>query len=222
MPAVKRSRSKSRSFSRSRSVSRPLKYRARQINATNSVLAANKTRVKLCWGFNEVFMSAAVAGSHAFRLNSLFDPDLTGTGTQPVGFDQWAAFYNRYIVYACKIEWYLQTTLPLAVATHASNNDTAVGVPTVLGQPLSHINACGVSDKAHGVEYYDLAKLTGRTFTEYMADDRFQALTSANPSEVAVWRMRADSAGGVNTSADLVAKFTFWCEFSDRNQLAES
>lgn len=32
------------------------------------------------------------------RANSIFDPDLTGGGHQPMGRDQWATFYNRYLV----------------------------------------------------------------------------------------------------------------------------
>lgn len=41
---------------------------------------------------------------HDFRLNSLYDPDLTGTGHQPRGFDQLMAFYQRYRVYGCKMD----------------------------------------------------------------------------------------------------------------------
>ena len=33
------------------------------------------------------------------RMNSLFDPDQTGTGHQPYYFDQFAALYNRYTVF---------------------------------------------------------------------------------------------------------------------------
>lgn len=42
--------------------------------------------------------------SRAFRLNSVYDPDLSGTGNQPVGFDQWAAFYNKYRVLSTDVE----------------------------------------------------------------------------------------------------------------------
>lgn len=41
---------------------------------------------------------------HSFRLNSLYDPDLTSTGHQPRGFDQLMAFYQRYRVYGCKMD----------------------------------------------------------------------------------------------------------------------
>jgi len=48
-----------------------------------------------------VNLSNTLAGTtenYLFRTNSIFDPDFTGIGHQPLGHDQWAAFYNRYKV----------------------------------------------------------------------------------------------------------------------------
>lgn len=35
---------------------------------------------------------------YSYRLSSIFDPDYTSVGHQPLGFDQWANFYERYVV----------------------------------------------------------------------------------------------------------------------------
>lgn len=45
--------------------------------------------------------SGSVVGN-IFRMNSLFDPDFTGTGHQPLYFDQFAASYGRYVVLGSK------------------------------------------------------------------------------------------------------------------------
>jgi hypothetical protein len=42
--------------------------------------------------------------NHQFRLNSVFDPDYTASGHQPMSFDQWGAFYNHYVVLGCTWE----------------------------------------------------------------------------------------------------------------------
>jgi len=49
---------------------------------------------------------------YAFRASSCFDPDFTGAGHQPRGFDQWKLLYNMYIVNVsksnsggCKQQW---------------------------------------------------------------------------------------------------------------------
>lgn len=39
-----------------------------------------------------------IATRYVFRANSCFDPDQTGTGHQPFGWDQYTPFWNRYCV----------------------------------------------------------------------------------------------------------------------------
>jgi len=41
---------------------------------------------------------------YVYCLNSLFDPDVTGGGHQPRGFDQWSALFGQYMVHGCKYE----------------------------------------------------------------------------------------------------------------------
>ena len=45
-----------------------------------------------------------------FRLNSLHDPYETGIGGQPRGYDQFCQFYQRYLVYGCKVEVWIKPT----------------------------------------------------------------------------------------------------------------
>lgn len=49
--------------------------------------------------------ASAGAGSHAvqtYSLNGIYDPDITGGGTQPLSRDELALFYNQYEVVGCK------------------------------------------------------------------------------------------------------------------------
>jgi len=48
-------------------------------------------------------LGGGVSG-YSFRLNSVFDPDYTGIGHQPRGFDQFAALYSEYVVLSSKIK----------------------------------------------------------------------------------------------------------------------
>lgn len=47
--------------------------------------------------------AVGLAVFHFFRANGPFDPDLTGVGHQPRGYDQWAQFYQRATVLGSRI-----------------------------------------------------------------------------------------------------------------------
>lgn len=55
-------------------------------------------------------------GQYGFRANSCFDPNLSGIGHQPNGFDQWAVFYNHYIVVGAR----MKATFSIAGTTAAA------------------------------------------------------------------------------------------------------
>ena len=46
---------------------------------------------------------AGLITSSVYSANSLYDPDITATGHQPMGFDQWSKIYRRYTVLSSKI-----------------------------------------------------------------------------------------------------------------------
>jgi len=46
---------------------------------------------------------AGLITSHVYSCNSIYDPDITTTGHQPMGHDQWSKIYRRYTVLSSKI-----------------------------------------------------------------------------------------------------------------------
>lgn len=47
---------------------------------------------------HDIINSSAGGVTQVFRTNSIFDPDFTGTGHQPLGRDLWASMYDYYAV----------------------------------------------------------------------------------------------------------------------------
>lgn len=47
-----------------------------------------------------------------YRANSIFDPDYSGVGHQPFGYDQWSILYNHYVVLGSKITVKVINSIP--------------------------------------------------------------------------------------------------------------
>jgi len=69
--------------------------------------------------------AAGSLGTTVYRANSVYDPDYTGVGHQPLGFDQMAALYAHYQVLRSTIKITLQ---PSAAAANFTPHCFFVGV----------------------------------------------------------------------------------------------
>jgi len=47
--------------------------------------------------------NSSTAAGYTFALNGLYDPDISGSGHQPMGFDQFTALYQNYKVLGAKV-----------------------------------------------------------------------------------------------------------------------
>ena len=55
-------------------------------------------------GYISVGTLGVLGTQQSFNLNSLYDPDRTGTGHQPYGFDALSVAYTRYKVWGCWVD----------------------------------------------------------------------------------------------------------------------
>jgi len=168
---------------------------------------------------------------YQFRLNSLFDPDFTGTGHQPKGFDQLAALYQRYRVY--RVRWKVEVDIvssgfyPLflgVVATNTNSGFTNITdfAETANSQWLLCGNAYPLRTKVL-TGMVDLAKLNGKTHAAYSADDTTQALVSADPSEILNLHVMTQTMDNSTALAGYsFVQLWFDVEFSDAVPLGQS
>lgn len=66
--------------------------------------------------------SSSSASTWTFALNGLFDPDVTATGHQPMGFDQFSALYQYYKVLGTRVR------LEACGATITTTSENYVGI----------------------------------------------------------------------------------------------
>lgn len=131
--------------------------------------------------------SAAVANDYMFNLNSIYDPNYSAAGHQPLGYDQWAAFYGRYRVDGCKVtvttsytsgDSAMITLLGNNSVTSVTNPDTAAESPITATKSYSKGGPPTII-----IKNFNLADLNGVTRKVYETDDRYQAQFAADPTE---------------------------------------
>lgn len=75
-----------------------------------------------------IVSGASTTGTYVFSANGCFDPDISGTGGQPMGFDQAMTFYNHYTVLGARIRVIFNSnsdTQRASVAVSTSGSSTA-------------------------------------------------------------------------------------------------
>lgn len=156
------------------------------------------------------------------NLNSIYDPDRSGIGHQPLGRDQWITWYNRYRVY--KVSYVITFTNldPDQSATVAVINQN--GVPTyadesAFEQPGAFMKVIGARDgssrtQIKGTVY--LPRLNGKTPSAYRANDDTQALFGANPAEILTQALVvAPTLVGAEVNVGYTIKYLYYCEMFD-------
>lgn len=142
-------------------------------------------------------------GTYTYRLNSCFDPDFTGSGHQPMGFDQWSAFYGHYQVLASRIRVQVLTgnTNVSGFAIYPSSNTTALGTYyESREQPYSRAKwITNSGSSAHTVlsNYMKVKKLEARTIDSV----NFSAPVNANPVTEKFWHLVVQSPSASDISS---------------------
>lgn len=176
----------------------------------------DKLLTKLKYSQNVILTGTGLAVA-VFRGNSLFDPDLTGVGHQPKGFDQWAALYTRYKVYAGSVR--------IIINNNDSQPNVFACIPSVdPSTPYSNITDVMearyakykfMSPSGQGpVKFLKSYSTTKSIRGERIIDDDYSALTTSNPTKQWYWLLfgsTSDSTGAPNLN--VMVTITYYCEF---------
>lgn len=108
----------------------------------------NIVQLRYCTQVQLVDVTGGILDIHAFSANNIYDPDVTGTGHQPLGRDQWALYYNHYRVIKSAITVKLTTTsvgsgAPIMTGIYLADDVTAPAEWTTLAEsgrsnPIMH------------------------------------------------------------------------------------
>lgn len=148
--------------------------------------------------------------THSFSANGLFDPDQTGVGHQPRGFDQWMAAYQNYTVIGSKITVKFSSNAStstidslLSVTCDSSTAPTgAIGMLEAATSKPSQswdIFAPGNNEPVTLTQTFSHKKWFGKDYYE----DEYAGSVVGNPSEQCFYNLSAQAMGAVDNPANI-------------------
>lgn len=155
------------------------------------------TAIKFIYEENLVLTSSATIAEYVYRINSLFDPNFTGVGGQPPGFDQWKLLYGIYRVLACKIDLEFCGENGFVLGTMCVENSSAsFADPTAMGALRYSKSALATNFvPARMSMLVRVSDIFGVNDETVLTDDHFAAVVSGNPANVPYLHIAQKTSG---------------------------
>lgn len=168
--------------------------------------------------------TAGALGNYKFSCNGMYDPNITGTGHQPMYFDQMAQIYDHYTVIGSRIIVKIapETAGQPAYQVAMFINDDTTYNPTdpdyaaeqsttsrFVLVPPSSTDAFTMSKKWSAKKYFGSAVL---------ANNSLQGTSSANPTEQSYFEIYLRSVGSSTSSVIFQVEIQYiavWAEIKD-------
>jgi len=167
---------------------------------------------------HELTGTAGAVNTYVYTANGLYDPDISGTGHQPLGFDQMMLFYEQATVVRSRIKVTFCNTLSTFFARAALYVSPDGAAMTVANEIIENglVKTCmlGFGNGASSVKELslelDIGKYFGRKGGDIVNDDNLQSTAAANPVEqvyynLAIWA--ATSASTVVIGYDTIIEY---------------
>ena len=186
----------------------------------------SKLQTKLIYGQRQE-LTGAVIPEYVFSGNGLYDPDFTGAGHQPRGFDQIMSLYDHYYVVASKITvWFhsLETAAGDEMLCFILPSDSSTAA-TVQSDILEHDSA-----KLSLIGLENTGALRTKLESEGTTKSQVSTLdysvirgsASANPSESWYWHIGAIGNGSSTLNMVAYVRIEYTAVFGEPKMPGES
>lgn len=178
--------------------------------------------------------SGLFSGIQRYKVNSLFDPDETGGGHQPAGFDILTQIYNRYKVNHVKITMKVMDPSQDGIAvgwmlTNPSNGSDSIGGGTIgdikekQQSGVVFVNNTGSQIRTKVISL-PMHTIAGVTKLQFKADpDNYTGSAIGDPGNVCkIQFAAADINGGSSATVSVNIQLEFYTMWYQRKTLAQS
>ncbi len=196
------------------------RFRRRKYTRYRSLPAIRtKARVRFRYSDFDIKLESnfgALVG-HAFCANGCYDPDISGVGHQPYGWDQWAPYFGQYVVTGSKMKAYITTDGTVNGTCGIYLDDNNVVPPSTSGMiesrrgTFSIINQQRSSAKVRSVysprRFYNITDIKDNI-------DRLGSAVSANPTEKSFYVVWFQTEAGFSASIHMIIIIDYIVDFS--------
>jgi len=185
--------------------------------------------------YSDPYALTSTSGSTAlyqWKVNSLFDPDLTGSGHQPRFFDQLCAStgpYTKYRVLHHRVKvTIIQDTAAVGFFVAAGYSDLS-GLPS--GGPAINCELPGwkgwmiaPSQTIPSVQLFEssIATIESVLPSAVLSEDNYSALYSADPADVSYFSIQITAAAAATGLCELLVEHEYDVQFEEPVLVASS
>lgn len=171
----------------------------------------------------------ATTDVYTFRGNSLYDPDYTGSGGQCTGYDEWAAFYYRYKVFASKIDiqFLNQNTTTANASTIASvmpeitpitTSYATANLPMLPYNRYTLLTPSSAGNNPRKLKHYmSTRKMFG--IEGDLDNEDYGSLINFNPSKGWYWNLSLTNLKSQVFETTAMVVVTYYAELTERSRL---
>lgn len=205
------------------------KIARRKAHKINSLMASavrpDRLLVKLPYAdyYTKTLTFGTPGQTQAWNLNSIYDPDRTGTGHQPLGTDQWATFYKKYRVF--------KVAYNISISNMSADSSVMGGITPTNGV-FGNFNDMSVFEQPHCRKFHignregistrtlkgaiTLPYITGRPLVSYKSDNVYAAQFGQNPLEVIALNLQLFSLNPTaGASLQISCRLVYFVELYD-------
>lgn len=185
-------------------------------------------KTRLAYNQRVTLTAGAADGTarHVFCASSLYDPDQTGSGHQPMGFDQLMPMYDHYVVLGSKITARFYAPVAIQPARVGIS-----GQPVLTGREAEEYMEQG-DGKSAALGFYSNVPVVTNFYSplKHMGSDdpanqtKLQGSVSSNPTDNWFFHVWAHAIDAAAITTGIIADVTieYLVQFIEPQQLAQS
>lgn len=173
------------------------------------------------------------AVTNTYRINSIYDPDFTGTGRTVASWANLDAIYRKYIVTNAKVivRYFdpsadnIRCGIRLRIGEQSASGTVGQTTQQLSEQPMTYMRglANSGSQKSNFVFNIKPWTLIGLSKLEYFCNlTRYQALMAGSPADAALIDVFAVSSTGAQVGVSYIIKIEYEIQLSNRKYQAST